>query len=97
MTEYTTEERVSGASTRNFNADTRPDGSADWWGTSEITNDGGRWLGVWRGSLDVQGNLTIAWTSIGSGDYAGLRYRANVVSPSDATDLTVTRTIEPAG
>ena len=95
--EYATDDRVSGASTRNFNSDTRPDGSADWWGTSEITNAGGRWLGVWRGALDAHGNLTIAWTSIGSGGYAGLRYRANVVSPSDATDLTVTGTIEPVG
>ena len=93
--EYATDDRVGGASTRNFNADTRPDGSADWWGTSEITNAGGRWFGVWRGALDSQGNLTIAWTSIGSGGYAGLRYRANVVSPSDATELTVTGTIEP--
>ena len=67
------------------------------WGTSEITHAGGRWLGVWRDALDAQGNLTIAWTSIGSGGYAGLRYRANVVSPSDATDLTVTGTIEPVG
>ncbi len=93
--EYTTEERVSGASTRNFNADTRPDGSADWWGTSEVTNDGGRWLGVWRGSLDVQGNLTIAWTSIGSGGYAGLRYRASVVSPRGSDSLPITGSIGP--
>ena len=29
--------------------------------------------------------------------YAGLQYRASVVSPTAATDLTVTGTIEPVG
>ena len=93
--EYATDDRVSGASTRAFNADARADGSADWWGTGEIINVGGTWLGVWRGTLDAKGNLAIAAAWIGSGGYAGLQYRMDVVSPSDATDLTVTGTIEP--
>ena len=93
--EYTTDERVGGASTRTFNADEQPDSSGVLWGTSEITNARGAWLGVWQGNLDAKGNLAIVWASIGSGDYAGLRYRANVVSPADATDVTLTGTIEP--
>ncbi len=93
--EAMSDERVSGDSTRSFNSDARADGSADWWGTGEIPNVGGTWLGVWQGTLDAKGNLVITGAWIGSGGYAGLQYRMDVVSPSDATDLTVTGTIEP--
>ncbi len=94
-TESMSDSRVAGDSTRSFNSDTQPDGSASWWGTAEITNSGGTWTGVWSGSLDTETNVTIAGSFIGSGSFTGLEYRVNLVSPPGAADYTVTGTIAP--
>ena len=95
--ESMSDDLVSGYSTRTYNSDEHPDGSGVLWGTGEIPNARGTWLGVWRGVVDAKGNLAITGAWIGSGGYTGLQYRVNVVSPSDATDLIVTGTIEPVG
>lgn len=96
--EFASDPRVSGASMRTFNEDARwSDGSATWWGTMEIPGDTGTWTGVWSGTLDTAGNVAITGTCIGSGAYAGLEYRLGVGMASDASEFSLTGTIEPVG
>ncbi len=68
------DERVSGISTVTINYDYYPTGTADMWGTTVLTNDGGSWEGEWIGSIHSDGTHTTYETLRGTGDYAGLRY-----------------------
>ena len=68
------DERVSGISTVTINYDMYPNGIADMWGTTVLTNDGGTWEGEWVGSIHSDGTHTTYETLTCTGDYTGLRY-----------------------
>ncbi|MDA8201776.1 MAG: hypothetical protein M0Z49_03270 [Chloroflexi bacterium] len=89
-TEYMADPRLSGDSTRTVNGDTQPDGSGTWWGTSEMTNAGGSWTGVWSATSDATGRWTITWLNVGSGGYEGLQYRATLTGTGNANQVTGT-------
>ncbi len=68
------DERVSGTSTVTINYDMYPNGIADMWGATVLTNDGGTWEGEWVGSIHSDGTHTVYGTLTGTGDYSGLRH-----------------------
>ncbi|HUV18817.1 MAG TPA: hypothetical protein VMW33_10095 [Ilumatobacteraceae bacterium] len=68
------DDRVSGTSTVTINYDMYPNGIADMWGTTVLTNDSGAWEGEWVGSIRSDGTHITFERLTGTGDYAGLRY-----------------------
>jgi hypothetical protein len=99
----TSDERVDGELTRRidgwlFGDQSGPTGSSTDFGRSELRNSGGAWTGAFvatysgRTGSAVPGRLT--WIGLGSGDYAGLVYRATVITNA-AGEITLTGTIEP--
>lgn len=83
-TDTMTDERLSGARTLAVSVDTRTDESADLWGTTVVTNDGGTWEGFFFGTVDP-GYTTHHVTSLlrGTGAYAGLFFRLEVTGAGD--------------
>jgi hypothetical protein len=83
-TDTMSDERLSGARTLDVSVDTRADDSADLWGTSIVTNDGGTWEGFFFGTVDP-GYTTHRVRSLlrGAGDYEGLLFRLEVAGTGD--------------
>lgn len=70
--------RLSGNHVVVINADQRQaDMSAALWGTSVVRNAAGAWTGKWTGAIAAGGDVHyLRLTMKGTGDYAGLVYRA---------------------
>lgn len=88
--------RVSGESTRSYSTDVYADGSEYWWGTAELSNDGGAWRGIWTGTYKAGAegvDIVAVWTGISG--YDGLQYRLSV--KVYASSINVTGTIEQIG
>jgi hypothetical protein len=83
-TDTMSDERLSGARSLHVSVDTRADDSADLWGTSIVTNDGGTWEGFFFGTVDP-GYTTHHVRSLmyGTGEYEGLLFRLEVVGTGD--------------
>ncbi len=88
-----TDARVSGLVSTVMDIDQQPDESAEIWGRSTITNTGGAWRGAWRGTVDAGYTFHhVAGVYIGSGGYAGLRFRYQL--QGEGSVLAVTGTLE---
>jgi len=83
-TDTMSDERLSGARTLDVSVDTRADDSADLWGRSILTNDGGTWEGFFFGTVDP-GYTTHHVRSLmhGSGGYEGLLLRLEVTGTGE--------------
>ena len=83
-TDTMSDERLSGARTLDVSVDTRADDSADLWGTSIVSNDGGTWEGFFFGTVDP-GYTTHHVRSLmhGSGGYEGLLLRLEVTGTGE--------------
>ncbi len=88
--------RLNGASTRAYSVDVAPDSSERWWGTAQLTNDGGAWRGTWTGTFETGASVVDIvgfWTGIGG--YEGLQYRLS--AKISAYSIDVTGTLEAVG
>lgn len=87
--------RVSGTGTLKVSIDMRADESADIWGTNTLTNELGGWEGFFLGTVDP-GYTTHHVKALlrGTGEYEGLLYRLEVLSP-DGADAQLTGEIIP--
>lgn len=95
--------RVSGILTRRVDAwlfspdQTTPAGSSSDFGTIELRNEAGTWTGAFVATYLSRTDLIdgrMSWIALGSGEYAGLAYRATVVTDR-AGEAKLTGTIEP--
>ena len=75
--------RLSGTERFVHNEDHYGDVVGPVWGTSRIENDGGAWVGSYRGLMLVDGSATYFGTYVGADGYEGLS--AACVSTSDGT------------
>ncbi|MFO7532204.1 MAG: hypothetical protein R6W93_07050 [Candidatus Limnocylindrales bacterium] len=75
--------RLSGAERFVHNEDYYGDVVGPVWGTSLIENDGGAWVGSYRGLMLADGSATYFGTYVGEDGYEGLS--AACVSTSDGT------------
>lgn len=75
--------RLSGTERFVHNEDHFGDVVGPVWGTSRIENDGGAWVGSYRGLMFADGSATYFGTYVGEDGYEGLS--AACVSTSDGT------------
>jgi hypothetical protein len=88
--------RLTGEGSAILNANTMPDGSWSAWGTRVITNAGGTWQGpFFMEGTGAARSMTFDVVLMGEDGYAGLTFRAEVVTSPSAT--TFTGAIEPTG
>ncbi|NJD27695.1 MAG: hypothetical protein FIA92_05305 [Chloroflexi bacterium] len=89
--------RVSGTTKLEFSIDMRADESADMWGGITLTNELGSWEGFFFGTVDAGYTTHHAQSLLrGTGEYEGLLYRLEMVSP-DGVNAELSGEIIAAG
>ncbi len=101
--QHATDPRLDGTLAIKINVDLRPDGSAEMWGTWELTHAGGTWAGPWTGTI-APGKTThcLLGSGNGSGGHAGLawHWQGRFIEGSEGftpdVEVVTTGWIEPA-
>ena len=81
--------RLTGGGSAIWNSDDYPDGTYVAWGTRTITTDNGSWSGPYAiVSTSIATRMTFDTVLTGTGEYAGLLFRAQVVMAPSRTTFT---------